>query len=127
MSPGSALTAGSARRTGSIRRFLSKRSLNKAYAAGDDAQPGAGAEPDIAASDRPESPSSTVSGRTGASDKGGRWYRRFSRDLGERKPSRDLQNSEADVAPKGPPPPTLPELKLDVVREEGEELFRSIR
>lgn len=117
-------------RPSSIRRFLSRKSLNTNYESGANSN----SNEDLASIGRPESAMSYASGRH--VDKKSRlsWFRRFSSDVGSRT-SVIYEEKRASIMPMGPPPPKLPELsKLRAKIPEddegslgGEELFKNIK
>ncbi|TAQ84528.1 hypothetical protein B7494_g7159 [Chlorociboria aeruginascens] len=115
----------STRRPSSIRRFLSRKSLNVNYTNGTH---GNESREELAGIERPESSMSFVS-VAGGSKKSGGWFRRFS--------SRNsvIQETKEDKqVPMGPPPPKLPELsqlKAKVEDEDegmgAEDMFKNIK
>jgi len=115
----------SATKPSSIRRFLSRKSLNTYYE--NDA-----VHEDLKGIDRPESAMSFASGvkKTKPS-----WFRRFSSNHGGGKTAVIYEEKGASITPMGPPPPKLPELsKLRAKISEddegslgGEDLFKNIK
>ncbi|PBP16391.1 hypothetical protein BUE80_DR012916 [Diplocarpon rosae] len=127
-------------RQGSIRRFLSRKSLNTNYT--DDTT----SHEDLARIDRPESAMSFASQRPSLAKKKSRnWFKRLgSSNRGKRTSviyeDRKQQQQQQQPLPqkaapvpvkKGPPPPKLPELKQFVKGEEGilgaEDMFKNIK
>jgi hypothetical protein len=126
MSPVSSTT-----RPSSIRRFLSRRSLNTHYENGTNTNV---SHEDLMPVDRPESALSFAS--TKNMDKKSRpsWFRRFSSNSGTRT-AVIYEEKRATIMPMGPPPPKLPELsKLGAKIPEddegslgGADLFKNIK
>lgn len=105
----------SAKRPSSIRRFLSRKSLNANYANGTNDNL---SNEDVTMVDRPESAMSFASTRPSiAKKKSGSWFRRFSSSTsptnGNAAKSRTsiiYEDKQSTPRPMGPPPPKLPEL-----------------
>jgi hypothetical protein len=88
---------------------------------------------------RPESPSAFSTTTKGSKRRSGSWFRRFVSggygDEPEHKRTRtSIVYEEKESAPKGPPPPTLPELGQlkakvdgDAVSLGGGEMFKNIK
>ncbi|CZR62852.1 uncharacterized protein PAC_12749 [Phialocephala subalpina] len=130
----------SSKRPSSIRRFLSRKSLNTNYTNGADSNI---SNEDVTMIDRPESAMSFASQRPSLkTKKSGSWFRRFSSNgspPGNRaSPSRaSIIYEEKQSAPRamGPPPPKLPELsKLKAKIPENddgslgaEDMFKNIK
>jgi hypothetical protein len=117
----------SSTRPSSIRRFLSRKSLNANYTNGTNTN---GSNEDLTGIGRPDSPSSFFDGRP---KKSGSWFKRLGSSnrtsvIYENRPE------EKKVA-KGPPPPKLPELnqlKAKVSENDeggfgGDDLFKNIK
>ncbi|KAG0650351.1 hypothetical protein D0Z07_2987 [Hyphodiscus hymeniophilus] len=129
------LSPASTSRPSSIRRFLSRKSLNTNYTNGNHDN---GSNEDILGGGRPDSPSSFMSGRPElAKKKSGSW---FSKLGGGGKRTSVVYENPTPVQPvvrqekKEPPPPKLPELnqlKAKIVDDDGGlgggEMFRDIR
>ncbi|KUJ09238.1 uncharacterized protein LY89DRAFT_740966 [Mollisia scopiformis] len=105
----------STKRPSSIRRFLSRKSLNTNYTNGTNSNL---SNEDVTMIDRPESAMSFASTRPSiAKKKSGGWFRRFSSsgapNPDDRSPSRAsiiYEDKQSTPKPMGPPPPKLPEL-----------------
>lgn len=121
-------------RAGSIRRFLSRKSLNSNYKNGtntNDSQEDLNGYMGF----RPESSLSTASGPMKSKKRSSSWFRRLmdgdSRDSRSKRTS--IVYEEKQSLPKGPPPPTLPELsqlKAKVFDDEGSlgsDMFKNIK
>ena len=97
------------KRPGSIRRFLSRKSLNANYTNGTNYR---GSQEEVAGIERPESSLSFASGRPSLMKKrSGSWFRRLGGTGAEIRTSVIYENSRPqERVPMGPPPPKLPEL-----------------
>lgn len=130
----------SSKRPSSIRRFLSRKSLNTNYTNGTNSNT---SNEDVTMVDRPESAMSFASQRPSTKGKkSGSWFRRFSSNGSP--PGNHASSSRASIiyeekqsAPRsmGPPPPKLPELsKLKAKIPENddgsldaEDMFKNIK
>ena len=124
-------------RPSSIRRFLSRKSLNQHYTDGTNTNPSQENLNSEAA--RPESPSAFSTTTKGSKRRSGSWFRRFvtggNSDEPEHKRTRtSIVYEEKENTPKEPPPPTLPELGQlkakvdgDAVSLGGGEMFKNIK
>ncbi|KAK2624849.1 hypothetical protein QTJ16_006042 [Diplocarpon rosae] len=125
----------SSTRQGSVRRFLSRKSLNTNYT------DGTTSHEDLARIDRPESAMSFASQRPSLAKKKSRnWFKRLGSSNSSKRTSviyedRKQQPLPQQAAPvpvkKGPPPPKLPELKQFAKGEGGslgaEDMFKNIK
>jgi hypothetical protein len=123
------LSPASSRRPSSIRKFLSRRSLNANYTNG----AGAHSNEDLTGSGRPESPASFMTGPPGLKQKRSKsWFKRLGSSTRQSTVFEDEPVEKAK--PAGPPPPKLPELnqlKAKVTEDDqgslgGEDLFKNI-
>jgi len=123
------LSPASTKRPSSIRRFLSRKSLNTNYVNGTNTN---GSREDLTGIGRPDSPSSFMSGPLLLRKKSGSWFRRFgSHGTG----NRTSVVYEDEKKPMGPPPPKLPELNQFKARVEdndggslgADDMFKSIK
>lgn len=128
MSPTSSHT-----RPSSIRRFLSRKSLNTNYQNGTNTN---ASHEDLTSIGRPDSAMSFAStNRPGKQQRSSSWFRRMSSNLGGSRTSVIYEEKRQNLVPMGPPPPKLPELsKLGAKIPEddegslgGEELFKNIK
>jgi hypothetical protein len=124
------MSPASSKRPSSIRRFLSRKSLNSNYANDTNHN---GLREDVTMIDRPESSLSFVDGRPGLrTRKSGSWFRRLSSSSNV---NRSSMMYEEKKVPMGPPPPKLPELnQLEAKIPEddegslgGEDIFKNIK
>ena len=123
------LSPASTTRPSSIRRFLSRKSLNANYNNGTTTNT---SNEDLTGIGRPDSPSSFFGSRPDAPKKSGSWFRR----LGSSNRTSVIYENKPEVkkVPMGPPPPKLPELnqlKSKVSEGDqggfgGEDLFKNI-
>jgi hypothetical protein len=101
------LSPASTRRPSSIRKFLSRKSLNAHYTNGN------ASRDDLMSMGRPDSPASFMTNVTGGTGKkSGGWFKRLGGSSGGNRAS-VLYETPARVEakkPMGPPPPKLPEL-----------------
>lgn len=105
----------STKRPSSIRRFLSRKSLNTNYTNGTNSNV---SNEDVTMIDRPESAMSFASTKPSlAKKKSGSWFRRFSSGGGsvavdgtQSRTSIIYEDKQSAPKPMGPPPPKLPEL-----------------
>jgi hypothetical protein len=124
------LSPASTTRPSSIRRFLSRKSLNANYTNGTNTN---ASNEDLTGIGRPDSPSSFFDGRPSGPKKSGSWFRR----LGSSNRTSVIYENKPDVkkVPSGPPAPKLPELnqlKSKVSENDqggfgGEDLFKNIK
>lgn len=130
----------SQKRPSSIRRFLSRKSLNTNYTNGTNSNL---SNEDVTMIDRPESAMSFASGRPSlAAKKSGSWFRRFSGTGGSgnsnASPNRTsiiYEEKQNAPRPMGPPPPKLPELsklKAKIPDNDdgslgGDDMFKNIK
>lgn len=123
-------------RPSSIRRFLSRKSLHNNYTNGTNTN--TSQENLSLGIGRPESPSGFSTVSKAGSKRSGSWFRRFlSGGIGDEadKKRTSVVFEEKEVAPKGPPPPTLPELdqlKAKVMADDegslgGDDMFKNIK
>ena len=121
------LSPASSRRPSSIRRFLSRKSLNTNYTNGTNHN----SNEDLTGMGRPDSPASFMTAPDGTKQKRSKsWFSR----LGKRNRTSTVYENEPEVKkPAGPPPPKLPELnQLEAKIPEddgslgGEEMFKNI-
>jgi hypothetical protein len=125
------LSPASTTRPSSIRRFLSRKSLNTNYTNGTDHN---GSHEDLTGVERPDSPSSFLSGRPSLIKKrSGSWFSKLGGGGGGKRTSVVYENPPPEKKPKGPPPPKLPELnqlKAKIADDEGSlgggEMFKNI-
>jgi hypothetical protein len=117
-------------RPSSIRRFLSRKSLNTNYTNGTNHN---NSQEDVTMIDRPESSLSFVSGRPGLiKKKSGSWFRRLGSSGAANRTSVVYEEKKV---PMGPPPPMLPELnqlKAKIPEDDegslgGEDMFKNIK
>ena len=108
------MSPASSTRQGSIRRFLSRKSLNTNYTNGTNTN---ASQEDLTGAARPESAMSFASQRPSlAKKKSGSWFKRLGSSNGGKRTSiiyEDKKTASPAPAPpvkKGPPPPKLPEL-----------------
>ncbi|KAL2062366.1 hypothetical protein VTL71DRAFT_6632 [Oculimacula yallundae] len=131
------MSPASSARQGSIRRFLSRKSLNTNYTNGTNTN-NASYE-DVAAA-RPESAMSFASQRPSlAKKKSGSWFKRLGSSNGGKRASVIYEDKKPVPAPAtpvkmGPPPPKLPELnqfKAGIARDDdgslGDDMFKNIK
>lgn len=132
----------STRRPSSIRRFLSRKSLNTNYTNGTNTNV---SNEDVTMIDRPDSAMSFASARPSLpKNKSGSWFRRFSNsgtqagaDGSQSRTSIIYEDKQSVPKPKpmGPPPPKLPELSKLKARisdnDDGslgaEDMFKNIK
>jgi hypothetical protein len=130
----------STKRPSSIRRFLSRKSLNTNYTNGTNSNV---SNEDVTMIDRPESAMSFASTRPSlAKKKSGSWFRRFSSSGGaagnegsQSRTSIIYEDKQSAPKPMGPPPPKLPELSKLKARipenDDGslgaEDMFKNIK
>ncbi|KAK0105364.1 hypothetical protein ONS95_004260 [Cadophora gregata] len=131
------MSPASSTRQGSIRRFLSRKSLNTNYTNGTNTN---ASQEDLAGGAvRPESAMSFASQRPSlAKKKSGSWFRRLGSSNGSKRTSIIYEDKKPAPAPpvkKGPPPPKLPELNQlkakigdnDEGSLGGEDMFKNIK
>jgi hypothetical protein len=128
------LSPASTTRPSSIRRFLSRKSLNTNYTNGTNHN---GSQEDLTGFGRPDSPSSFMTGPPGLKQKkSGSWFRRLGSSGGGNRTSVVYENSPFEnKVLKGPPAPRLPELnqlKSKIPEDDegslgGEDLFKNIK
>ncbi|KAG4437689.1 hypothetical protein IFR05_006813 [Cadophora sp. M221] len=134
------MSPASSTRQGSIRRFLSRKSLNTNYTNGTNTN---ASQEDLSAGARPESAMSFASQRPSlAKKKSGSWFKRLGSSNGSKRTSiiyEDkkpvLNSAPSPAVKKGPPPPKLPELnqlKAKIAdNDEGslgaEDMFKNIK
>ncbi|KAH7311993.1 hypothetical protein BKA65DRAFT_158428 [Rhexocercosporidium sp. MPI-PUGE-AT-0058] len=131
------MSPASSTRQGSIRRFLSRKSLNTNYTNGTNTN---ASQEDLAA--RPESAMSFASQRPSlAKKKSGSWFKRLGSSNGSKRTSIIYEDKKpgasAPAMPvkKGPPPPKLPELnqlKAKIADDDegslgAEDMFKDIK
>lgn len=130
----------STKRPSSIRRFLSRKSLNTNYTNGTNSNI---SNEDVTMLDRPDSALSFASARPSlAKKKSSSWFRRFSNsgnqagaDGSQSRTSIIYEEKQSAPKPMGPPPPKLPELsKLKAKIPENddgslgaEDMFKNIK
>ena len=126
------LSPASTTRPSSIRRFLSRKSLNTNYTNGTNHN---GSHEDLTGIGRPDSPSSFLSaGPSLIKKKSGSWFSKLGGSSGKRT-SVVYENPPPEKKAKGPPPPKLPELnqlKAKIADDDegslgGGEMFKNIR
>lgn len=126
------LSPASTTRPSSIRRFLSRKSLNTNYTNGANHN---GSHEDLTGIGRPDSPSSFLSGRPSLiKKKSGSWFSKLGGGAGKRS-SVVYEDAPREKKAKGPPPPKLPELnqlKAKIADDDdgslgGGEMFKNIR
>ncbi|CAG8984279.1 hypothetical protein HYALB_00010704 [Hymenoscyphus albidus] len=138
--PLSPISQFSQKKPGSIRKFLSRKSLNQNYIDGQN-----GSFEDLHGIKRPESALSTMTAdRSGVKAKrSSGWFRRFSSTPAQKtaqktvvpQPQQPLPTPERKPVPRGPPPPRLPELnqlKSQIPEDDegslgAEDMFKNIR
>jgi len=120
------LSPSSTTRPSSIRRFLSRKSLNANYTNGTNTNT---SNEDLTSVGRPDSPSSFFA--RPEAKKSVSWYKRLG---SSNRQSVIYENKPQEKKPMGPPPPKLPELnqlKAKVVDSEGsfagDDLFKNIK
>ncbi|KAH7390245.1 hypothetical protein BKA64DRAFT_118815 [Cadophora sp. MPI-SDFR-AT-0126] len=133
------MSPASSTRQGSIRRFLSRKSLNTNYTNGTNTN---ASQEDLAGGGaaRPESAMSFASQRPSlAKKKSGSWFKRLGSSNGSKRTSIIYEDKKAAApAPpvkKGPPPPKLPELnqlKAKIADNDGgslgaDDMFKNIK
>ncbi len=130
------MSPASSTRQGSIRRFLSRKSLNANYTNGTNTN---ASQEDLAGVDRPESAMSFASQRPSlAKKKSGSWFKRLGSSNGSKRTSVIYEEKKPVPAPvvrMGPPPPKLPELnqlKAKITEDDGgslgaDDLFKNIK
>jgi hypothetical protein len=128
------LSPASMTRPSSIRRFLSRKSLNTNYTNGTNHSNGS--REDLAGIGRPDSPISFLSGRPSLiKNKSGSWFSKLGGAGGGKRASVVYENTSQVKKPMGPPPPKLPELnqlKAKIADDDegslgGGEMFKNIR
>jgi hypothetical protein len=129
------LSPASSTRPSSIRRFLSRKSLNANYTNGTNHN---GSQENLSPIGvaRPDSPSSfSVDGRPGLAKKSGSWFRRLGSSSEKKRTSIVYEKPQEKQVSMGPPPPKLPELNQLKAKVEdddagslgGEEMFKNIK
>jgi hypothetical protein len=128
------LSPASTKRPSSIRRFLSRKSLNANYTNGTNHN---GSQEELAGIERPESSLSFASGRPSLIKKtSGSWFRRLGGTGGGNRTSVVYENNMLEEkVPMGPPPPKLPELnqlKAKIADDDegslgGGDMFKNIK
>jgi hypothetical protein len=124
------LSPASSTRPSSIRRFLSRKSLNANYTTGTNTNT---STEDLTGVGRPDSPSSFIDGKP-KPKRNGSWFRRLGSSNRQSVIYENNSIEEKKVA-KGPPPPTLPELnqlKSKVSENDkgsfgGDDMFKNIK
>ncbi len=123
------MSPASSKRPSSIRRFLSRKSLNSVYTNGTNQR----SREDVTMMDRPESSLSFVDGRPGLRTKrSGSWFRRLGSGQNANRASVVYEEKKISM---GPPPPKLPELnqlKARIPEDDegslgGEDIFKNIK
>lgn len=125
---------------GSIRRFISRKSLNTNYVNGTNDN---ASQEDLVSVYRPESAMSFASGRPGLMKKNssGSWFKRLGSSSGRKRSdvileekNLPVQHVPAPAVTRGPPPPKLPELnqlKARIADDDGgslgKDLFKNIK
>ena len=126
------LSPASSARQSSIRRFLSRKSLNANYTNGTDFN---NSQENLSAGGMPPRPESSLSfSRPSMKKKSGSWFKRLTGSGGVDRTSMIIEERENPL-PKGPPPPKLPELsqlKSKVDADDGgslggEDMFKNIK
>lgn len=124
------MSPASSKRPSSIRRFLSRKSLNSNYTNGTNHNR---SREDVTMMDRPESSLSFVDGRPGLrTKKSGSWFKRLGSGGNV---NRSSVVYEEKKVPMGPPPPKLPELnqlKAKIPEDDegslgAEDMFKNIK
>ncbi|KAF4633081.1 hypothetical protein G7Y89_g5036 [Cudoniella acicularis] len=101
------LSPASTTRPSSIRRFLSRKSLNQNFI--DGSHHNGQSQEDLAGILRPDSPSSFSTKSKSGGRKSGSWFRRFSSSSAVSRSSAMYEQQKTEHR-RGPPPPKLPEL-----------------
>lgn len=124
------MSPASSKRPSSIRRFLSRKSLNSNYTNGTNHNR---SREDVTMMDRPESSLSFVDGRPGLrTKKSGSWFRRLASGGSTNRTSVVYEEKKIQM---GPPPPKLPELnqlKAKIPEDDegslgAEDMFKNIK